>query len=139
VLFVVSFTQSRAKELPPTVLIVEDEFFVRFTTAEFLRDDGFEVLEAENADEALGILKSGAPVDLLFTDVRMPGSMDGVALATLVRREWPRIPIILTSGYAPELLSARSVAEDRVISKPYRQQAVVAAIRSFFEEVAPNG
>jgi CheY-like chemotaxis protein len=121
------------------VLIVEDEFFVRFTTAEFLRDDGFEVLEAENADEALDILKSGAPVDLLFTDVRMPGSMDGVALATLVRREWPRIPIILTSGYAPELLSARSVAEDRVISKPYRHQEVVAAIRSFFEEVAPNG
>ncbi len=58
-LFSVSLTQSRAKELPPTVLIVEDEFFVRFTTAEFLRDDGFEVLEAENADEALDILKSG--------------------------------------------------------------------------------
>jgi CheY-like chemotaxis protein len=132
------FIPPRAHELPPTVLIVEDEFFVRFTTAEFLREDGCEVLEAENADEALEILKSGARVDLLFTDVRMPGSMDGVALATLVRREWPRIPIILTSGYAPELLSARSVAEDRVISKPYRQQTVVAAIRSLFKEIAPN-
>ncbi len=119
--------------MPATVLIVEDEFFVRFTTAEFLREEGYEVLEAENADDALVLLRSGAAVDLLFTDVRMPGSMDGVALATLVRREWPQIHIILTSGYAPELLSARSIAEDRVIPKPYRQQAVAATIRSLFE------
>jgi CheY-like chemotaxis protein len=124
--------------LPLTVLIVEDEFFVRFTTAEFLREEGFEVLEAENADEALDILKSKVAIDLMFTDVRMPGSMDGVALAGLVRNEWPGIHIILTSGYAPELLSARSVAEDKVISKPYRQQAVLAAIRSLFQETAPN-
>ncbi len=124
--------------MPLTVLIVEDEFFVRFTTAEFLREEGFEVLEAENADEALDILKSKAAIDLMFTDVRMPGSMDGVALAGLVRNEWPGIHIILTSGYAPELLSARSVAEDKVISKPYRQQAVLAAIRSLFQETAPT-
>ncbi len=124
--------------MPLTVLIVEDEFFVRFTTAEFLREEGFEVLEAENADEALDILKSKVAIDLMFTDVRMPGSMDGVALAGLVRNEWPGIHIILTSGYAPELLSARSVAEDKVISKPYRQQAVLAAIRSLFQETAPN-
>ena len=64
--------------------------------------------------------------------------MDGVALAGLVRNEWPGIHIILTSGYAPELLSARSVAEDKVISKPYRQQAVLAAIRSLFQETAPT-
>jgi CheY-like chemotaxis protein len=124
--------------LHPTVLIVEDEFFVRFTTAEFLREEGYEVLEAETADEALDIFRSGAQIDLLFTDVRMPGSMDGVALATLVRREWPCVHIILTSGYAPELLSARSVAEDRVISKPYRQQAVLTAIRSLIAEAPRN-
>jgi CheY-like chemotaxis protein len=119
-------------------LIVEDEFFVRFTTAEFLRDEGYEILEAANADDALEIFKSGARVDLLFSDVRMPGSMDGIGLATLVRREWPSVIIILTSGYAPELLSARSVAEDRVIPKPYRQQAVLSAIHSLIEQAPQN-
>ncbi len=124
--------------MPLTVLIVEDEFFVRFTTAEFLRDEGYEILEAANADDALEIFKSGARVDLLFSDVRMPGSMDGIGLATLVRREWPSVIIILTSGYAPELLSARSVAEDRVIPKPYRQQAVLSAIHSLIEQAPQN-
>ncbi len=122
--------------MPATVLVVDDEFFIRFTIADFLRDDGYHVLEAENAEAALKLLQGGAQVDVLFTDVRMPGAMDGCALAERVTVEWPRIRILLTSGYAPELLTARRAAGHQVISKPYRPQTVLAAIRSILSNYA---
>ncbi len=74
----------------PTVLLVEDEVLIRLMVAEELRSQGLQVLEASNADEALAILESSLPVDLLFTDVRMPGRMDGVALAKLAQARFPR-------------------------------------------------
>ena len=111
-------------------MIAEDELIDRLTIAEFLRDAGFHVIEAGTADEALDLFRSGQHVDLLFTDVRMPGSMDGCELARRVRAEWPATRIILTSGYAEGLLTARSVSEDLVVPKPYRPQAVLTTIRS---------
>jgi two-component system, response regulator PdtaR len=119
-----------------TLLIAEDEFIIRLTIAEFLRDEGYEVIEAANADEALDVLRSGIPIDLLFTDVRMPGSMDGCELAQRVRSEWPSTPVILTSGYSQSLLSARSASEDFVVPKPYRPQAVLTTIRAVMESAA---
>jgi CheY-like chemotaxis protein len=116
--------------LPTTVLIAEDEFLVRLTIAEFLRDAGYNVIEASNADEALEIFKSGSAIDLLFSDVRMPGSMDGCELARRVRAAWPETQIILTSGYSEGLLTARSVSEDFVVPKPYRPQAILTTIRT---------
>jgi CheY-like chemotaxis protein len=116
--------------LPTTVLVAEDEFIVRLTIAEFLRDAGYNVIEAGNADEALAVFESGQLVDLLFTDVRMPGSMDGCELARQVRAKWPTTQIILTSGYSEGLLTARSVNEDFVVPKPYRPQAVLSTIRT---------
>ncbi len=116
--------------MPLTVLIVEDEFIVRLTIAEYLRDEGYEVIEAGNADDALDVLKSGIAIDLLFTDVRMPGTMDGCELARRVRAEWPGTPVILTSGYSEALLSARSMSEDFVVPKPYRPQAILTTIQA---------
>ncbi len=116
--------------MPLTVLVVEDEFLVRMTVAEYLRDEGFEVIEAGDADQALTMLKNGAKIDVLFSDVRMPGSIDGCELARRVRADWPTLPNILTSGYSEELLSARRVCEDIVIPKPYRPQAIVTTIRA---------
>ncbi len=116
--------------MPPTLLIAEDEFIVRLTIAEFLRDEGYTVIEAGSADEALDVFVSGQAIDLLFTDVRMPGSMDGSELARRVRSDWPRTHIILTSGYSEGLLTARSVTEDFVVPKPYRPQAVLTTIRA---------
>jgi CheY-like chemotaxis protein len=116
--------------LPPTILIAEDEFIIRLTIAEFLRDEGYDVIETANADEALDVLKAGISVDLLFTDVRMPGSMDGCALAQKVRAGWPTTPVILTSAFSESLLSARSVSQDFVVPKPYRPQAVLATIKA---------
>ena len=125
--------------MPPTLLIVEDEFFVRVTTADFLRDAGYEVVEAGNADEALEIFKSGAAIDLLFTDVRMPGSMDGCELARRVRLDWPSVRVIVTSGYSESLLAARSACEDLVLPKPYRPQAVLTQVRAMIgADISPN-
>jgi CheY-like chemotaxis protein len=116
-----------------TVLIAEDEFVIRLVIAEFLREEGYEVIEAANADEALDVFRSGTPVDLLFTDVRMPGSMDGCELAQRVRAEWPSTPVILTSAYSQSLLSARSASQDLVVPKPYRPQAVLTTIKAVME------
>ncbi len=113
-----------------TVLVVEDEVIVRMTIAEYLRDEGYDVVEAGTADEALTILQNGTKIDLVFTDVRMPGSIDGCELARRVRAHWPKLPVILTSGYSDELLTARSISEDIVVPKPYRPQAIVTTIKA---------
>jgi len=83
------------------VLLVEDEIHVRNGLAEKLREAGLHVIEAANADEAWAYLQTGAPVDLMFSDVRMPGSMDGAELARKVAADYPRIRVALTSGHTP--------------------------------------
>lgn len=116
--------------MPTTILIAEDEFIIRLTIAEFLRDEGYDVIETSNADEALDVFRAGISVDLLFTDVRMPGTMDGCALAERVRAEWPETSVVLTSAFSESLLTARSVTQDFVVPKPYRPQAVLATIKA---------
>lgn len=113
-----------------TVLIAEDECVIRLMIAEYLRDAGYDVIEAASADEALDVFQAGTSVDLLFTDVRMPGSMDGCALAQKVHVDWPTTPVILTSAYSESLFSARNANQDFVVPKPYRPQAVLATIRA---------
>jgi len=93
-----------------------------------LEDAGFKVLEAESADEALEILEQAQDVQVLFTDIRMPGSMDGLALATQVHQRWPNIKLLLTSGHRS--LSPSEVPDDgRFVPKPYSLAAVVSEIR----------
>lgn len=81
------------------VLVVEDEYLIRMDTASSLEVAGFTAFEAENAAEAIRCLDSHAEIRLIFTDVNMPGSMDGLALAHYVRGRWPPVKIIVTSGY----------------------------------------
>lgn len=83
-----------------TVLVVEDEYQIRIDTASSLETEGFVVFEAENAAEAIHCLELHNEIRLIFTDVNMPGSMDGLALAHYVRGRWPPVKIIVTSGYA---------------------------------------
>jgi CheY-like chemotaxis protein len=82
----------------PTVLIVEDEFLLRMNAAEMIGEAGFEVIEAGSADEAISILESRSDIRIVFTDIQMPGSMDGLKLAAAVRNRWPPIKILATSG-----------------------------------------
>ena len=119
--------------MPAKLLIAEDDDFIRAMMAEFLRDCGYDVVEAGNADEAVAILESGTEIDLLFTDVKMPGSMDGCDLARRVREEWPDTRVILTSGYSSALFAAKSVTTDPVLPKPYRPLSVLTAILSVVE------
>lgn len=83
----------------PIVLLVEDDVLVRFTTAETLRDEGYTVLEAADAPEALALIATGHPLDLVLSDVRMPGEMDGVALTHAIKALRPNLPIALISSH----------------------------------------
>ena len=120
------FTQSSRK---PTVLVVEDEVLILFSVAEELRDAGFEVLEASNADAALVALETHPEVNILFTDIDMPGSMDGLKLSAMVRKRWPPVRIIVTSGH----LKVRQ--EDlpdagQFFAKPYNLSSLVSTMRT---------
>ena len=81
------------------ILIVEDEFLVRMFVSDVLRDADYRVIEACDAGEAVTILDSGASIDLILTDVRMPGAVDGLGLRDLVRQAHPTLPVIITSGH----------------------------------------
>src|SRR6476661_2808230 len=77
----------------PVILLVEDDVLVRFTTADILREAGFDVLEAVDSSEALALLTTGHPLDLVLTDIRMPGHMDGVQLASVIKNTRPNLPV----------------------------------------------
>ena len=101
------------------VLVVEDEPLIRLNAVAMIEDAGFEVLEAANADEAILILENRSDIRIVFTDVHMPGSMDGLRLAHAVRDRWPPIKLIVTSGQmmVPE---SELPTGGRFFSKPYR-------------------
>jgi CheY-like chemotaxis protein len=111
-----------------TVLIVEDEILVRMHGAEMLEDAGFVVLEAANADEALEILDGLDLVHLLFSDIDMPGSMDGLELARLVHERWPLIRLLLTSGFH-RLDPSKLPAKGQFMRKPWENNALVERVR----------
>jgi two-component system, response regulator PdtaR len=111
----------------PVVLIVEDEFLVRMDAIEVIEGGGFEVVEAENADDAIAILEQRNDISLIFTDIDMPGSMDGLKLAHFVKGRWPPIKIIATSGHAK--ITANDLPEGgRFMPKPYKATEVADAI-----------
>jgi CheY-like chemotaxis protein len=99
---------------PARILVVEDDPLVRFAMAEVLRDLGVSVVEATTADEAWDYLTAGAPVDLVFTDHQMPGSMSGAQLVLRINQHYPLIKTVVTSGYIDPLERPASV-----LNKPY--------------------
>ncbi len=115
---------------PPLVLVVEDDSLIRLSAVDLLEYAGFEVIEATDADQAIEFLISRPDISIVFTDIDMPGSMDGLKLAAAVRSRWPPIEIIVTSGKvtpSPGSLPARS----RFLAKPYSGDRLVDAIRAF--------
>ncbi len=111
----------------PTVLVVEDEGLVRLDAAETLRDAGFAVLEAANAEQALAVVARGADFDVLFTDINMPGRMDGLELARRVNRLKPGVRLLLTSGKVRPSGGEIPTA-GAFIPKPYSPDAVTRAV-----------
>ena len=118
--------------LRPVVLLVEDEPFVRMATADALEDAGFEVIETANAHAAQEALLHRTDIRVLFTDVRMPGSMNGLELAFLVRSRWPHISVVITSGHL-EPDDGMLPREVVFIAKPYGEQAPARAIRALLD------
>jgi DNA-binding NtrC family response regulator len=112
-----------------TVLVVEDEALIRMSTAVALEDAGFHVLEAKNSAEALEILALYGDIEILVTDVRMPGAMDGLGLVAQARREHPGIRALVVSGNtsADDAFKAGAVA---FIGKPYEPLGVVDMVRA---------
>jgi CheY-like chemotaxis protein len=123
-----------AKPVRPrrVVLIVEDEPLVRLTGADLLADAGFEVLEAGNADQALLILEANQEVRVVFSDVEMPGSLDGLGLARNICQRWPSIGIVLTSGH--HIREEMIPCDGRFVPKPYDGQALVREIEEIVNQ-----
>jgi CheY-like chemotaxis protein len=118
------------------ILVVEDEAIIRMGAVQMLEDAGFAVVEASNADDALAILELPNDIRAVFTDINMPGTLDGLRLARAVRGRWPPIHLILTSG----LISPSEEefpANGRFIRKPYRAEHVIATLRELLGLNAP--
>lgn len=111
--------------LPPVVLVVEDEMLLRMRVVDMVEDAGYLSVEAVDADEALGILKSRSDIALLFTDIQMPGSMNGLELAHAVHTRWPPIKIILASGQL-HLSSTDIPPDSRFFGKPLKSGEMIA-------------
>jgi two-component system, response regulator PdtaR len=121
-----------AHDLPrqPVVLVVEDDVLVRFAIADYLRNACYAVIEAANANEALEVFASGVIVNAVFTDVQMPGAMDGLTLVRWVYEHHPHVQVLVASGKSDAAVSSGLIADDAFFAKPYRLEAVGARIRS---------
>jgi len=108
-----------------TILVVEDEFLIRFMLADSLREIGYQVLEAADGDEGFEILISGQDIDLIITDVRMPGAIDGMELTRRSKSMAPARPVIVCSA---DLFKSQSHPADEFLAKPYTIEALAGLI-----------
>lgn len=109
------------------ILVVEDNPDVKSVAVTLLEQLNYRTVAVDNAKAALNVIATGTPIDLVFTDVMLPGDLDGVALAQAVAKRHPRIPVLLTSGYAKALASRHGLP---ILRKPYQLSALAEAVRS---------
>jgi CheY-like chemotaxis protein len=112
----------------PVVLVVEDDYLLRTDAVDMIETAGFAVIEATNADEAISILESRDDIAVVFTDIQMPGSVDGLKLARAVRGRWPPIKIVTTSGH--RIVEETDLPEGgRFLPKPYSPHQISGVLR----------
>jgi CheY-like chemotaxis protein len=121
----------------PVVLVVDDEAAIRAFVCEYLRDAGFYTLSVNSADNAILLLENGLAVDLVFSDVRMPGQRDGYGLARWIAAHRADIPIILTTGDLGKENAAALLCRTEMLSKPYELDWAVERIRKTIERHKP--
>lgn len=121
----------------PVVLIVEDDILVRLTAVFLLEEAGFATLEAGSADEGIKLLEARKDIHVVFTDINLPGSMDGLRLAHAIRHRWPLVQLVLTSG---RLRLCKEDLPERVVflGKPYRGAELVHAVRGVLASSKPT-
>ena len=112
-----------------TILLIEDEGLIRMATTAMLEDAGYQVREAINADEALVSLDADSQIDIVITDVQMPGKIDGLALVEIIARKYPHIQSLVTSGRA-SLNEARECGAKKFLTKPYTAEAIQSAVEA---------
>ena len=110
------------------VLLVEDDFLIRLTLVEALRDEGFAVVEAETADEALAAVTAYQDIRALLTDVQIPGTCNGVELAERARSLRPGLPVLFMTGRPDKVPDVRRTGNEAFIAKPYLPSEVTAAV-----------
>jgi CheY-like chemotaxis protein len=125
----------RAATKRPMVLVVEDEFLIRMNAVEMIEEAGFEVAEASNADEAVAILEARLDIAVVFTDIQMPGSMDGLKLAIAVRDRWPPIHIVATSGLV-DVRTGDLPEGGRFLAKPYSPAQIIGTLRELTDGIS---
>ena len=116
-----------AETVPACILVVEDEFLIRLMISELMRDAGYRVIEASDADEGVDIIRSGVHLDLVFSDIRMPGSMDGLGFLLWVKSTKPDLPVIITSAHGDPVTATKCGAA-HFVRKPYNIDVVVNLI-----------
>ena len=117
------------------ILVVEDNFLIRLGAVDIVECAGYEAVEAEDAAAAILVLEARQDIDLVFTDVQMPGTMDGIKLSHYIRERWPPIKLMVASGNA--VLNEGSLpAGGRFFSKPYSDIAIAAMMARLLAEVA---
>ncbi|MCF1472981.1 response regulator [Agrobacterium vitis] len=121
----------------PVILVVEDSPLIRMGAIDLVKSAGYEALEAGDADEAIRILESRDDVDLVFTDVQMPGTMDGIKLSHYIRGRWPPVKLIIASG-AAILEESMLPGGSRFFSKPYDELTITEAMAQLLLSEDPH-
>lgn len=119
----------------PVILLVEDDILVRLSTAELLREEGYAVLEAVDAREALALLETGHPLDLIISDIRMPGDMDGLQLCSAVKQLRANLPVMLFSSHLP---ADAPHCGDAFLAKPYQPRELFDLVNKMVGAEWPN-
>lgn len=116
------------------VLVVEDDVLTRFAVSDHLRRCGYEVLEAETGREAVDLLADGADVDIVFTDMQMPGEIDGFGVVRWLREHRPELPVLVASGHALALELASKLCDvQSAFAKPYQEAQIAAAVAELLD------
>ncbi|POR45647.1 response regulator [Bosea psychrotolerans] len=111
----------------PVVLVVEDDTLIRMDAVAMIEDGGYEVIEAIGADEAVILLETRSDIRVVFTDIEMPGSMDGLKLIHAIRQRWPPIVLIVASG-RPQPAPADMPQDTVFLQKPYRAAQILEVL-----------
>ena len=123
-------TDLTSSTVQETILVVEDEVLIRMVISEFLRGCGYKVIEAANSDEAIIVLQDPEiTIDVVFSDIEMPGSMDGFALSKWIRANRADIEVILAGSIPRAVTAAAELCDEGPLPKPYEPQVVVDRIR----------
>lgn len=124
----------QAAPLKPVVLIVEDEPLLRLMAEELIEDGGFDVVSVPDAASAVRVLEARLDIRIVFTDIDMPGGMDGIRLAAVIRERWPPIEIVVTSSHV-RIEEHQMPTRGVFVSKPYDGQQLVGLLRRMVERL----